>query len=163
MELRQAERKQVKMRLALQGLSGSGKTYSALLLAFGITNAWNKIAVIDTENGSADLYAHLGEYRVLPLSQPFTPEHYIQAISQCESEGAEVIIIDSISHEWEGMGGILSIHGGMTGNSFTNWHKVTPRHNAFIQSMLQSPSHVIATIRSKQAYVLNLKEGNYVP
>ena len=143
MNLRQAERKQAKIRLALQGPSDSGKTYSALLLAFGITGTWEKIVIIDTENSSADLYADLGAYNVLPLTQPYTPERYIQAIHQCESEGMEVIIIDSISHEWEGQGGILAIHGNMPGNSFTNWNKVTPRHNAFIQSMLLSPSHII--------------------
>ena len=163
MNLRQAERKQAKIRLALQGPSDSGKTYSALLLAFGITGTWEKIVIIDTENSSADLYADLGAYNVLPLTQQYTPERYIQAIHQCESEGMEVIIIDSISHEWEGQGGILAIHGNMPGNSFTNWNKVTPRHNAFVQSMLQSPSHIIGTIRSKQDYVLSEKNGKQVP
>lgn len=75
----------------------------------------------------------------------------------------KVIIIDSISHEWEGIGGILNIHGNMAGNSFTNWNKVTPRHNAFVQSMLQSDAHIIATIRSKQDYVLTDKNGKMVP
>ncbi len=75
----------------------------------------------------------------------------------------EVIIIDSISHEWEGNGGILDIHGNMMGNSFTNWSKVTPRHNRFVQHILQSPVHVLATIRSKQDWVLNQKDGKYVP
>ena len=163
MNIRQAERKQAKIRLALQGPSGSGKTYSALLLAFGITGTWEKIVIIDTENSSADLYADLGAYNVLPLTQPYTPERYIQAIHQCESEGMELIIIDSISHEWEGQGGILAIHGNMPGNSFTNWNKVTPRHNAFIQAILQSPAHVVPTIRSKQDYVLSEKNGKYVP
>ena len=67
MEIRQAQRKQAKIKLALQGPSGSGKTMSALLLASGITD-WSKIAVIDTENHSADLYAHLGQYNVLAIS-----------------------------------------------------------------------------------------------
>jgi hypothetical protein len=74
-----------------------------------------------------------------------------------------VIIIDSISHEWEGIGGILDIHGSMMGNSFTNWGKVTPRHNNFVQRILQSNSHIIATIRSKQDYVLSEKNGKMVP
>ena len=75
----------------------------------------------------------------------------------------EVIIIDSISHEWEGSGGILDIHAGMAGNSFTNWGKLTPRHNAFIQTILQTNKHIIGTIRSKQDYVLNEKNGKQVP
>ena len=149
--------------MGLQGPSGSGKTYSALLIAYGITEDWNKIAIIDTENQSAHLYAHLGEYCVLGLTQPFSPERYIEAIEACENAGMEVIIIDSISQEWEGRGGILETHGNMTGNSFTNWNKVTPRHNAFVQKILQSSCHLIATIRSKQAYVLSEKNGKYVP
>ena len=162
MEIRKAARKQAKIKLALQGPSGSGKTMSALLLASGITD-WSKIAVIDTEHHSADLYAHLGQYNVLPLSQPFTPERYGKAIESCEKAGMEVIIIDSISHEWEGKGGILDIHGSMVGNSFTNWAKVTPRHNEFVQKILQSDCHIIATIRSKQDYVLSEKNGKMVP
>jgi hypothetical protein len=163
MELRNAERRQAKIKMGLQAPSGAGKTYSALLLAYGLINDWSKIAVIDTENHSADLYAHLGNYQVLALEQPFTPERYIQAIEVCEKAGMVVIVIDSISHEWEGVGGILDIHGAMMGNSFTNWAKVTPRHNAFVQKILQSNSHIIATIRSKQDYVLSEKNGKMVP
>ena len=163
MELRNAERKQAKIKMGLQAPSGAGKTYSALLLAYGLVNDWGRIAIIDTENHSADLYAHLGQYQVLALEQPFNPERYIQAIEVCERAGMEVIILDSISHEWEGVGGILDIHGAMMGNSFTNWSKVTPRHNAFVQKILQSSSHIIATIRSKQDYVLSEKNGKMVP
>ncbi|HYQ59127.1 MAG TPA: AAA family ATPase, partial [Draconibacterium sp.] len=162
MEIRKAQRKEAKIKLALQGPSGSGKTMSALLLASGITE-WNKIAVIDTENHSADLYAHLGEYNVLQLSSPFTPERYIKAIEACEKAAMDVIIIDSITHEWDGSGGILDQHGNMAGNSFTNWSKITPRHNAFVQKILQSNCHIIATIRSKQDYVLTDKNGKMVP
>jgi hypothetical protein len=162
MELRQAHRKQAKIKLALQGPSGSGKTMSALLLASGITD-YSKIAVIDTENHSADLYAHLGEYNVLQLSKPFTPERYIKAIEVCEKASMEVIIIDSITHEWEGAGGILSIHGAMAGNSFTNWNKITPRHNAFVQKILESQCHIISTIRTKSDYTLTDKNGKMVP
>lgn len=163
MELRQAERRQAKIKMGLQAPSGAGKTYSALLLAYGLINDWSKIAVIDTENHSADLYAHLGNYQVLAFEQPFSPERYIQAIEVCEKAGMEAIIIDSISHEWEGVGGILDIHGAMMGNSFTNWAKVTPRHNAFVQKILQSNCHIVATIRSKQDYVLSEKNGKMVP
>lgn len=163
MELRHATRKQAKIKLALQGPSGSGKTFSALQMAFGLSNDWNKIAVIDTENHSADLYAHLGSFNVLPLEKPFSPERYIEAIAVCESAGMDVIILDSITHEWDGSGGILDIHQAMTGNSFTNWSKVTPRHNAFVQKFLQSSCHIIATIRTKQDYVLSEKNGKMVP
>jgi hypothetical protein len=163
MELRKAQRKLAKIKMGIQGPSGSGKTYSSLLIAFGLCNNWTKIAIIDTENHSADLYSQLGSYNVLSLEKPYTPESYIEAIDLCVQQGMEVVIIDSVSHEWEGQGGILEIHGNMMGNSFTNWNKVTPRHNAFVQKLIQSPVHVIGTIRVKQDYVLNEKNGKLVP
>lgn len=131
-------------------------------MASGMTS-WDKIAVIDTENGSADLYDQLGEYNVLRLEAPYTPERYIEAIEACENAGMEVIIIDSMSHEWEGKGGILEIHNSMPGNSFANWGKLTPRHNKFISKILSSSSHIIATLRTKQDYVLQDKNGKQVP
>ena len=160
--IRKAQRQKAKIKLALQGSSGSGKTYSALQIANGMAE-WNKICVIDTENNSADLYSHLGPYNVLTLSKPFTPEKYIEAISECENMKMEVIIIDSLSHEWDGDGGILETHSNMPGNSFTNWSKLTPRHNACVQRILNVNAHVIATLRTKQDYVLTDKNGKMVP
>lgn len=160
MQLQQASKKRAKIKMALQGPSGSGKTYSALLIAYGLTNDWSSIAVIDTENHSANLYSHLGKYNVLNIGAPFTPEKYIQAIKLCESAGMKTIIIDSITHEWES---ILDIHANMAGNSFTNWSKLTPLHNNFVQTILQSPLHIIATIRTKQDYILQEKNGKQVP
>jgi hypothetical protein len=161
MQLRQSERKRAKIKMALQGSAGSGKTYSSLLLAQGLTNGdFSKIAIIDSENGSADLYAHLGQYNVLTLKPPFTPENYIKAIDVCEKSGMEVIIIDSISQSWEEL---LDYHSSLAGNSFTNWAKVTPRQNAFIDKILQADAHVIATMRTKQDYVLNQKDGKFIP
>ncbi|MGV0968967.1 AAA family ATPase [Empedobacter falsenii] len=161
MQLRKSERKKAKIKMALQGSAGSGKSYSSLLLAQGITNKdFSKIAIIDTENGSADLYAHLGDYNVLALQPPYTPEKYIEAIELCEKEGMEVIIIDSISHAWDEL---LDFHSKLAGNSFTNWSKVTPRQKAFTDKILQCKAHVIATMRTKQDYVLNQKDGKYVP
>ena len=160
MKLESANRKQAKIKMALQAPSGAGKTYSALLIAFGITNNWNKIAVIDTENGSADLYAHLGSYNVLSMKPPYSPESYIEAIEVCEKAGIEVVIIDSISHCWDYL---LDFHASLTGNSFTNWAKVTPRQKAFVDKILQSSAHIICAIRVKQDYVLNQVDGKYVP
>ncbi|KUF45778.1 AAA family ATPase [Myroides marinus] len=161
MQLRQSERKRAKIKMALQGSAGSGKTYSSLLLAQGLTNGdLSKVAIIDTENGSADLYAHLGSYNVLSLQPPFTPEAYIKAIEICEQANMEVIIIDSISHCWDEL---LDFHSKLVGNSFTNWAKVTPRQKSFVDKILQSSAHIIATMRTKQDYVLNQKDGKYVP
>lgn len=160
LQFRKAARQRAKIKIGLQGSSGSGKSYSSLLLAKGLVGDWSKIAIIDSENNSADLYAHLGDYNVIPISAPYTPEKYIQAIQLCITHGMEAIVIDSISHEWEYL---LDVHANMPGNSFTNWGKITPRHNDFINAILQAPVHVIATIRSKQDYVLSEKNGKMVP
>lgn len=154
MKLKQAQRHQVKLRLGLSGASGFGKSYSALLLAFGITNDWSKIAVIDTENNSANLYAHLGNFNVLALNEPYSPERYIEAIRACENASIEVVIVDSITHEWNGKGGCLQIHEKL-GSRFQDWAKVSPRHQAFIDAILQSSCHVITTVRRKVDYSMD--------
>lgn len=154
MKLTKAERHQVKLRLGLSGASGFGKTYSALLLAYGITNDWSKIAVIDTENGSASLYSHLGDYNTLTLDEPFNPERYIEAINTCEKSGMEVIIIDSISHEWSGKNGCLELHEQL-GGKFQDWARITPRHQAFVYKIIQSSCHIITTVRRKVDYSMD--------
>jgi hypothetical protein len=154
MNLQKAKRHQVKLKIGMSGPSGYGKTYSALLLAFGITNDWNKVALIDTENNSASLYSHLGDFNVLSLNEPFAPERYIEAIKICENADVEVLIIDSISHEWSGKGGCLEIHEQL-GGRFQDWAKITPRHNAFLDAIIQSKVHVITTSRRKVDYSLD--------
>jgi len=158
MKLRKATRQQAKIRLGLSAVSGGGKTYSALLIAYGLCGDWSKIAMIDTENGSGDLYAHLGAYQVLTLSSPYTPERYIEAIRACEESGASVIIVDSITHEWDGKGGCLEIMDKL-GGKYQDWAKVTPRHQAFIDVILQSTCHVITTVRRKQDYEMTKADG----
>jgi len=154
MELKQAKREQVKLKIGLSGASGFGKTYSALLLAYGITNDYSKVAVIDTENESASLYSHLGNYNTLNLAPPYSPENYIKAIEVCEKAKMEVIIIDSITHEWNGKGGCLDIHEKL-GGRFQNWAQITPRHQSFIDKILQSKCHVITTTRRKVDYSMD--------
>ena len=162
MELRKAERKRAKLRIGIQGASGSGKTYSALRMAHGLVGDWKKIAVIDTENGSAELYSDLGDYSVLTLKAPFSPARYCQAIKACDKTGIDLIIVDSVSHEWEGEGGCLDIHA-KKGGQYINWKDVTPKHRLFLNAILQSPKHVIATERSKTAYdyFKDDKKGKY--
>jgi hypothetical protein len=154
MKLQKAKRHQVKLRIGLSGPSGFGKTYSALLLAYGMTNDWKKIAIIDTENNSASLYSHLGDFNVLSLEEPFTPERYIKAIKVCEEADISVIIIDSISHEWQSKGGCLEIHEQL-GGRFQDWAKVTPRHNAFVDAIILSKCHIITTTRRKVDYSID--------
>jgi hypothetical protein len=161
MNIRKAERKQAKIKLAIQGPAGSGKTFSAIQLSKGLVGELYKVCIIDTENGSADLYAHLGDYLIIPLSKPFTPERYIQAIEIAEKEGIQCIIIDSISHCWEYL---LDFHSSLSGNSFLNWSKITPRLNNLISKILSSTTHIIATLRVKQDYILQDKgNGKLVP
>jgi len=160
MQLQRAQRKDVKIKIGIQGPSGSGKTKSALLVAFGLTADWSKIAVIDTENRSSELYSNLGAFNVLPLFSPFTPERFNVAIQTCMNAGMQVVIIDSISAEWQN---ILQDHAKLAGNSYTNWSKFTPRHQTFVETLVQSDVHVICTLRSKQAYVLIEKNGKQVP
>lgn len=154
MELRKATRQKAKLRIGVSGPSGSGKTYSALILAKSIASDMNKVAIIDTENGSADLYSHLGEYNVITLQAPYTPERYIEAITACEKGGMEVIIIDSVTHEWDGKGGLLESNEllGQTrfkGNTWAAWSVTTPRHQKFLESITSSGIHIITTARSK--------------
>lgn len=155
MKLKQSKRENVKLRLGISGPSGFGKTFSALQLAYGLTRDWTKIGVIDTENSSVSLYSHLGAFNVLDLNNPYSPERYIDAIGVCEDAGMEVVIIDSISHEWIGTGGCLQIHGQL-GGRFQDWAKVTPRHQSFIDKILSSKCHVITTTRRKIDYSLDM-------
>ncbi|MCB0745892.1 MAG: AAA family ATPase [Ignavibacteriae bacterium] len=155
MQLRQSERQSVKLRLGISGASGFGKTYSALLLAYGMTQDWTKIALIDTENSSASLYSDLGNFNVLDLQAPYSPERYIEAIDICEKSNMEVIIIDSITHEWNSTGGCLQIHEEL-GGRFQDWGPVKKRHQAFIDKLLQSRCHVITTTRRKIDYSLDV-------
>lgn len=151
MQFTKAVRKKSKLRLALTGPSGSGKTLGALKIAKGLGG---RIAVIDTEHGSASLYSDVCEFDTLELVPPYSPERYIQAISAAANAGYEVLIIDSTTHEWSGSGGCLEIneqlaHAKFRGNTWSAWNETTPRHRKFIDAMLQAPMHVIATGRSK--------------
>lgn len=154
MEIRKAERKKAKLRLGIAAPSGAGKTYSALLLAFGLGG---KVGLIDTEHGSGDLYAHLGDYDIIGIEAPYTVAKYTQAIKAFEQAGYNTMIIDSLSHAWSGDGGLLDKQGKMADrgtNSFAAWRTITPEHNALVDAMLSSPCHIIATMRAKQEYVL---------
>lgn len=148
---KKAERKQAKLRLALAGPSGAGKTYSALLIAKGLGG---KIAVLDTEKGSASLYSDLVDFDVVDLTAPFTPERYIEVLTAAEAAGYDTLIIDSYSHEWTGPGGCLEdneklAHSKFKGNTWAAWNETTPRHRKLTNKILGSSLHIICTMRSK--------------
>jgi hypothetical protein len=158
-----AQRRKAKLKLALCGPSGSGKTYSALKIAKGMGG---KIAFIDTENGSGQLYAHIVDYDVAEIGPPFGVDKYISAIKAAEESGYNILIIDSLSHAWAKQGGILDEvdkRGGK--NAFTSgWREATPMHDRFVDAILQSPLHIIVTMRAKTAYDLEKDDkGRSVP
>lgn len=156
LQLKKATRKQVKLRLNISAPSGAGKTFSALRMANGLCGDWSKIAVIDTENGSASLYSDLGEFNVIDLQPPYQPEKYIEAINTCVNAGMEVIIIDSSTHEWACLieENELLAQSKFRGNTWSAWSQTTPRHDKFINSILHSPVHVITCTRSKMETVM---------
>ncbi|REJ32361.1 MAG: ATP-binding protein [Bacillota bacterium] len=157
-----AQRAQRKARIALIGPSGSGKTYTALQLAKGLAGPNGRIAVIDTENNSAALYADEFEFDVLNLDT-FSPEVYIQAIRAAEAAGYDVLIIDSLSHAWAGKEGALEqvdkvARRMQTTNTFAAWREVTPMHNALVDAMVRCKCHLIVTMRAKTEYVVEKDE-----
>jgi len=156
MQLKKATRKKVKLRLNISAPSGAGKTYSALRMAKGLVNDWDKVAVIDTENGSASLYSHLGDFNTIDLTPPFTPEKYIEAINTCVNAGMEAIIIDSSTHEWACLieENELLAQSKFRGNTWSAWSQTTPRHDKFINAVLHCPVHVITCTRSKMETVM---------
>ncbi len=158
-EIRKAKRTQAKLRIGLSSPSGAGKTYSSLLLAKGLVGDWSKIGLIDSENGRGDIYSDLGEYNIITLKPPFTPESYIEAIHAFEKAGMEVIIIDSTTHEWDGEGGCLQLNEKLAiakykGNTWSAWSETTPRHQRFLDAITSSSAHVITTVRNKVETVM---------
>lgn len=161
MAFQKAKREKIWVKVLLSGASGSGKTYSALRLATGFASqCGGRFAAIDTENGRIRYYADEFDFDDLQLEEPYTPEKYIAAIDDAINAGYKTLIIDSLTHEWKY---INDIHDAMPGNSYTNWGKVKPRHNKFMEKLLQSPIHIFATGRGKDDYVIEDKNGKQVP
>jgi hypothetical protein len=168
-----AVKAQVKLKIGLSGPSGSGKTDGALSLATNFGSAADptkkpRILVIDTENRSSALYADRYDFDIIPLKAPYTPERYKRAMQKAIDGNYDWLIVDTISHEWDAEGGILRKKDRLDlapgSNSYTNWAKLTPDHEAFIEFIKQIPVHTICTMRSKQAYVLETNDkGRQVP
>lgn len=168
MGFKKAERSQIKLKLALDGPSGSGKTFTSLLLAAGFIESGEqigngRIAVIDSENETSAVYSEFFDFDILPLKPPFTVKSYLEAINEAVKAGYEILVIDSISHEWNGKGGLLEqkemLDSSGKGNSYTNWGTITKQHTAFMEAIVQAPIHIIATMRSKQDYILVEGQG----
>ena len=164
-----ATKNTAKLRLALSGPSGSGKTYTALLLASNLcTNGKPpKVAVADTEHGSASKYADLFDFDVVNFESPFHPDRYGKLIQMAGENGYDVLVIDSLSHAWNGTGGMLEIVDELkarnrSNNSMAVWQEATPIHNRLIENIIAAPLHIIATMRSKQEYLIEKDDGGKV-
>lgn len=167
LEFKDASRKDVRIKMAIAGPSGGGKTYGALEIMKGLMNGdLSKVGVLQTEAGRAQCYLDKGAFKVLELPPPFTPDKFVEGIAAAESAGLKGLIIDSISDEWAGLGGALDIHqdvSEVTKNSFTAWKKVTPKHEAVFNKILSSPIHIICTVKKKTEYVMEQSNGKTQP
>lgn len=161
-----ATRKKAKLRMALTGVSGAGKTLGALYIAYGITGDWEKVALIDTEHERGNFYADrsdlgTGGFLYQSLTPPYSPERYQQLVSEgARAVGADgVVIVDSFSHAWSNEGGVLDIKDRIASqsgkNSYTAWNEAGRIQNSLVNSLLSADCHVIVTMRSKMDYILS--------
>lgn len=149
---KQATKTKAKLKMALAGATGSGKTFSSLLLARKLAGPTGRVALIDSERGSASLYADRFKFDVADL-----PDHSIQTYEKAirAAHGYDVLVVDSLSHEWMGKGGALETVDRMGGNKFTDgWRTVSPQHTAFMDQVLAFPGHLVATLRKKMEYAM---------
>jgi hypothetical protein len=184
--LKKGEKKNVFVKVLMAGTSGSGKTFSALRMATGMaqeigkrTGKKGKILFLETESGRGLYYAEefdfdymelkeikrtdedYDEYRKFfpKIDEPFSPENYIAVLRYAVDNDYDIIVMDSLTHEWSGKGGILDSANMMTGDNFTKWKILTPRHNNFLYEVIKSPIHVVATVRSKTDYAIEENNG----
>lgn len=168
MAFQKATKKHARLRLALIGTSGSGKTFSALRIARGLVGPSGRIAVADTERGSASKYADRFTFDAQDM-ETFAPNDFVQVIQEAERGGYDCLIIDSLSHAWMGKGGALEMvdnaaKRSKSGNSFNAWREVTPEHNAMVDAIVRARCHVIVTMRAKTEYVIETNDkGRQIP
>jgi AAA domain-containing protein len=158
LQIRRAERQMAKIKIALTGVSGSGKTWSALAMARGLAGPEGRILMGDTENRSGDLYAESFVFDKVDIEPPFGHDKFEELVKVAHSNGYDVLIIDSASHFWEG---ILEYKGALDkrgGNSFTNWNEAGDRFKLGLNAILQTPINIIVCLRSKTEYAVE-KDG----
>ena len=160
-QVKKAVREKIYVKIALMAPSGGGKTYGGLRLATGmaeeikaITGKEAKILLANTEQKRGYYYANEFNYDIVDIDAPHNPEKYVELIEFAVSEGYDILMIDSTSHEWEGKGGCLELQQ-QAGGTYQSWAKVTPRHNKFINAIADSPIHIIATMRGKDQYEIS--------
>lgn len=165
-QIKKAVRERIWLKIATMGPSGAGKTYGSIALAKGLA-ATGKVLVVDTENSSASYYADKWDFDVVDMHAPFTAQKYMEVLQEAVRLGYEVIVFDSLSHEWAASGGVLDKKADFDrakGEKWGNWQDAKKPHTLFREAWLQAPIHVVATMRSKMEYVLELSEkGKQVP
>lgn len=150
-----------KLRMALSGPAGSGKTKTSLIFATALAEG-KPIALVDTEHGSASKYADEFDFDVLELAE-FHPDRFVEAIQFAADNGYGVIVLDSLSHAWNGIGGMLDLVDQIAkrkyqGNSFAAWKDATPVQNRMIEAIIGTDIHIIATMRAKTEYAMEKDE-----
>jgi hypothetical protein len=156
MSFQKAEKKKSWLRLGIAAPSGGGKTYTSLRIATGIAKEiGSKVAVIDSEKGSASLYADKFEFDVLELDNPYTVDKYVEAIKSAEKAGYKVLLVDSMSHAWKRILEEIELltNTKYKGNSYRAWSEGTPMYEKLVDAMLSFKGHIIMTSRSKTEYV----------
>jgi len=169
MGFKKAVRENIFVKVCTIAASGGGKSYGNLRMATGFAQALSKktgeeerVAYIGTEGSRDKYYASEFDYDLLQLKGDFSPETYYDALEEAIDGGYKVIIIDSITPEWVGKNGCLEIHSKIPGNSYTAWNKVTPRHNKFMDKILDSETHIFVTVKGKDKYVMEEVNGKQV-
>jgi hypothetical protein len=169
---RKAVKEEAKLLMAVSGPSGAGKTYTALRFATELAGLGGRIAVVDTEHGSASKYADLFSFDTLHMEPPYHPARFAEAARAAKAAGYDVLVIDSLSHAWAGSGGALEMVDEeakkIKGNSYMAWGAVTPVHRNMVDTIVSvggpDGMHVIVTMRSKTEYVLEQDaRGKTVP
>jgi hypothetical protein len=156
LNIRPVTRGESKAIIGISGVSGSGKTYTALLVARGMVNSASEIGFLDTENKRGSLYADIldGKFMIGDLYPPFSPKRYSEAIKEFQDAGVKVLVIDSVSHEWEGTGGCDDIANAPkadgTPRKIANWIGAKREHKGFMNTLLQCNMHVIVCIRARE-------------
>jgi AAA domain len=173
--IRKAQRSGARLVVNIAGISGSGKTFSALQLAFGLANFdASKVGFIDTENRRGSLYAdalvhpvtgEVQQFLIGDLEPPFTPQRYSDAIKAFQDAGVEVLVIDSISHEYEGTGGILEMREPLPGKAGKRDNIAKAEHKKMMNTLLQSSMHIVACVRAREKVIIEKKGGEtvYIP
>jgi len=162
--VQKAKREKIYVKVALMGTSGSGKTYSGLRLATGMVEEIEKemgkkakVLMCNTESSRGRYYANEFDYDIVDIDAPFSPERFIEVIDFAVDNGYDVLLMDSVSQEWEGKGGCLELHQ-QAGGQYQDWKNVTPRHQKFINAIISSKIHIIATMRGKEQYEISKNE-----